>query len=82
MLQLFATGVVDTGDKFNAGVVDTDGNCRWHPDTSARIYRASFGHENARFRENMPKTLVFNSIRTQRRRFQLVLDEIRLVGSF
>jgi hypothetical protein len=48
---------------------------------SARIYRPSFGHENARFRENMPKTLVFNSIRTQRRRFQLVLDEIDL-GSF
>ncbi len=48
----------------------------------ARIYRPSFGHENARFRENMRKTLVFNSIRTQRRRFQLVLDEIRLGGSF
>ncbi len=42
----------------------------------------SFGHENARFRENMPKTLVFNSICTQRRRFQLVLDEIRPAGSF
>ncbi len=48
----------------------------------ARIYRPSFGHENARFHENMPKTLVFNSIRTQRRRFQLVLDEIQLGGSF
>ena len=46
------------------------------------IHRLCFGHENARFRENMPKTLVFKSIRTQRRRFQLVLDEIRLVGSF
>jgi hypothetical protein len=32
--------------------------------SSARIYRPSFGHENARFRENMPKTLVFNSIHT------------------
>jgi hypothetical protein len=41
-----------------------------------------FGHENARFRENMPKTLVFNSIHNQRRRFQHVLDEIRLAGSF
>jgi hypothetical protein len=51
-------------------------------ESSARIYRPSFGHENARFRENMRKTLVFNSIRTQRRRFQLVLDEIRLGGSF
>jgi hypothetical protein len=38
-----------------------------------RIYRPGFGHEIARFRENMPKTLVFNSIRTQRRRFQLVV---------
>jgi hypothetical protein len=51
-----------------------------HPDlalhTHARIYRPSFGHENASFRENMPKMLVFNPIRTQRRRFQLVLDEI------
>ncbi len=44
----------------------------------AQIYRPSFGHENARFRENMPKTLVFNSICTQRRRFQLVLNEIDL----
>ncbi len=35
MLQLFATGVVDTGDKFNAGVVDTGGNCHWHSDTSS-----------------------------------------------
>ncbi len=51
-------------------------------DSSARIYRPSFGHENARFRENMRKTLVFKSIRTHRRRFQLVLDEIRLGGSF
>jgi hypothetical protein len=48
----------------------------------ARIYRSSFGHENDRFRENKAKTLVFNPIRTQRRRFPLVLDEIRLVGSF
>jgi hypothetical protein len=46
--------------------------------SSARIYRPSFGHEKARFRENMPKTLVFNSICTQRRRFQLVLNEIDL----
>jgi hypothetical protein len=47
-------------------------------DPCARIYRPSFEHENARFRENMPKTLVFNLTRTQRRRFQLVLDEIDL----
>ena len=44
---------------------------------SARIYRSSFGRENDRIRENMPKTLVFNPILTQRRWFQLVLDEIR-----
>jgi hypothetical protein len=50
--------------------------------TRARIYRSSFGHENDRFRENKPNTLVFNPIRTQRRRSELVLDEIRLVGSF
>jgi hypothetical protein len=49
---------------------------------SARIYRPSFGHENGRFHEHRPKTLVFNSIRTQRRRFLLVLDEIRFGGSF
>ncbi len=48
----------------------------------ARIYRPSFGHENDRFRENKAKTLVFNPICTQRRRFPLVLDEIRLMGSF
>jgi hypothetical protein len=47
-----------------------------------RIYRASFGCENDRFRENKPKTLVFSPIRTQRRWCQLVLDEIRLGGSF
>ena len=34
MLQLFATVAVNTGDKFNAGVADTGGNCHWHPDTS------------------------------------------------
>jgi hypothetical protein len=45
-------------------------------DQSARIYRSSFGLENDRFRENKPKTLVFNRIRTQRRLSQLVLDEI------
>jgi hypothetical protein len=44
---------------------------------SGRIYRPSFGHENDRIRENMPKTLVFNPILTQRRYFQLVLDKIR-----
>jgi hypothetical protein len=43
----------------------------------ARIYRPSFGHENDPFRENKHKTLVFNPIRTQRRRLQLVLDEIK-----
>jgi hypothetical protein len=32
------------------------------------------------FAKKMPKTLVFNSVRT--RRFQLVLDEIRAAGSF
>ncbi len=48
----------------------------------ARIYRSSFGRENDRFRENKPKTLVFNLIRTQRRRSRLVLDEIKLGGSF
>jgi hypothetical protein len=50
--------------------------------TFARIYRPSFGHENDRFRENKPKTLVFNPISTQRRQPQLVLDEIIFVGSF
>ncbi len=50
--------------------------------TSARIYRPSFGHENDRFRENKPKPLVFNLIRTQKRRSRLVFDEIKLGGSF
>ncbi len=50
--------------------------------SNARIYRPSFGRENDRFRENKPKTFVFNQIRTQRRRFQLVLDEIKLGGGF
>ncbi len=49
---------------------------------SARIYRPSFGHENASFRENMPKMLVFIPIRAQRRRYRLVLEEIRLEGGF
>ncbi len=53
-----------------------------HYYNGARIYRASFGCENDRFRENKPNTLVFNSIRTQRRRLQLVLDEIKLGGGF
>ncbi len=48
----------------------------------ARIYRPSFGHENDRFRENKPKPLVFNLIRTQKRRSRLVLDEIILGGGF
>ena len=48
--------------------------------TGARIYRSSFGHENDRFRENKPKTLVFNPIRTQRPWSYLVLNEIRLGG--
>jgi hypothetical protein len=50
--------------------------------TSARIYRCSFGRENDRFPENKPEMLVFNLIRTQRRLSQLVLDEIRPAGSF
>ncbi len=37
------------------------------------IYRPSFEHENACFRENMGKPLVFNPIRTQRSRLKLVL---------
>ena len=48
----------------------------------ARIYRSSFGRENDRFHENMPKPLVFNLIRTQKRRSRLVLDEIILGGGF
>ena len=47
-----------------------------------RIYRSSFGRENDRFHENMPKPLVFNLIRTQKRRSRLVLDEIKLGGGF
>ena len=50
--------------------------------SSARIYRSSFGRENDRFHENMPKPLVFNLIRTQKRRSRLVLDEIKLGGGF
>ncbi len=42
-----------------------------------RIYRPSFGHENDRFRENKSKMPIFNPIRTQRRWYQLILDEIR-----
>jgi hypothetical protein len=53
-----------------------------YPPTCARIYRPSFEHENDRFGEKQLKTLVFNPIRTQRRWYQLVLDEIRLGGSF
>ncbi len=34
------------------------------------------GREIDRFRENKPKTLLFNPIRTQRRRYQLVLNDI------
>ena len=49
---------------------------------SARIYRSNFGRENDRFRENKPKPLVFNLIRTQKRRSRLVLDEIKLGGGF
>ncbi len=49
---------------------------------SARIYRPSFGHENACFRENMPKMLVFIPIRAQKHRYRLVLEEIRLEGGF
>ncbi len=49
---------------------------------SARIYRSCFGRENDRFRENKLNTLIFNPIRTQRRWYQLVLDEIRIGGSF
>ncbi len=48
----------------------------------ARIYRSSFGRENDRFHENMPKPLVFNLIRTQKRRSRLILDEIKLGGGF
>jgi hypothetical protein len=48
----------------------------------ARIYRSSFGCENDHFHGNKPKTLLLDRIRTQRRRCQLVLDEIRLGGSF
>ena len=48
----------------------------------ARIYRSSFGRENDRFRENKPKPLIFNLIRTQKRRSWLVLDEIKLGGGF
>jgi hypothetical protein len=51
-------------------------------ESGARIYRPSFGHENDRFRENKLKTLIFNPIRTQRRWYQLVLDEFRIGGSF
>jgi hypothetical protein len=49
---------------------------------SARLYRSSFGRENDRFHENKPKPLVFNLIRTQKRRSRLVLDEIKLGGGF
>jgi hypothetical protein len=48
----------------------------------ARIYRSSFGRENDHICENKPKTIGFNPVRTQRRRSQLVLDEIRSGGSF
>jgi hypothetical protein len=50
--------------------------------SGARIYRSCFGRENDRFRENKPNTLVFNPMRTQRRRSLLVLDKIRVRGSF
>jgi hypothetical protein len=50
--------------------------------SSARIYRSSFERENDRFRENKPKPLVFNLIRTQKRQSRLVLDEIKLGGGF
>ncbi len=53
-----------------------------HGGTCARIYRSSFGRENDRFHENKPKPLVFNLIRTQKRRSRLVLDEIKLGGGF
>ncbi len=43
--------------------------------TCARIYRARFGHENARFRENMPKTLIFNPIRTHARIYRPSFNE-------
>jgi hypothetical protein len=49
----------------------------------ARIYRPSFGHENARFAKTRPKRLFsIQSIRTQRCWLQLVSDEIRFAGSF
>ncbi len=50
--------------------------------SSARIYRPSFENENDRFGEKQLKTIVFNPIRTQRRWYQLVSDEIRLGASF
>jgi hypothetical protein len=42
-------------------------------ESSAPMQRPSFGHENQRFRENQPKTLVFIPNLAQRRHFQLVL---------
>ncbi len=39
----------------------------------ARMQRPSFGHENQRFRENQPNTLIFNPNHAQRPYFQLVL---------
>jgi hypothetical protein len=39
----------------------------------ARMQRPSFGHENQRFRENQPKTIIFIPNHAQRPYFQRVL---------
>jgi hypothetical protein len=41
--------------------------------TGARMQRPSFGHENQRFRENQPKTIIFIPNHAQRPYFQRVL---------
>jgi len=50
--------------------------CKSKSSTCAGIQRQCFGLQNTRFHQNSPKTLVFNQIRAQRRKFQLVLEEI------